>query len=121
MSEKKDKIRAILGAFVFHLLLLIALVFLALTTPLPLPEEEGVEVNLGYSDMGSGYEQRQQPQEQIKPPAPVPVQEAASQPEDEIVEDQSEDAPAIQEKAVEKPEKQKAGGPKESTEEILQK
>lgn len=121
MSEKKDRIRAILGAFVFHLLLLIALVFLALTTPLPLPEEEGVEVNLGYSDMGSGYQQRQLPQEQVKPPTPVPVQEAASQPEDEIVEDPSEEAPAIQEKAAEKPEKQKAEEPKESPEDILPK
>lgn len=120
MSEKKDRIRAIIGAIVFHLLLLIALVFMALTTPLPLPEEEGVEVNLGFSDVGSGYQQRQEPQQQVKPPTPVPVQEAAAQPEEEIAEDTSEEAPAIQEKPAEKPEQQKAEEPKESTEDVVQ-
>lgn len=120
MSEKKDRIRAIIGAIIFHLLLLIALIFLALTTPLPLPEEEGVEVNLGFSDVGSGYQQRQQPQDQVKPPTPVPTQEAASQPEEEIVEEISEEAPAIQEKPAEKPEDKKAIEPKDIPEEVVQ-
>jgi len=120
MTEKKDRIRAIIGAIVFHLLLLVALIFMALTTPLPLPEEEGVEVNLGFSDVGSGYQQRQTPQQQAKPPTPVPVQEAATQPEEEIVEDTSEEAPAIQEKPADKPEQQKTDIPKESTKEVVQ-
>jgi len=121
MSEKKDKIRALTGAIIFHLLLLVALIFMALSTPLPLPEEEGVEVNLGFSDLGSGYQQRQVPQQQVKPPSPVPVQEETStQPEEEIVEEISEEAPAIQEKLTEKPEEQKNKEPKEVIEEIVQ-
>lgn len=103
MSEKKDKIRAIIGAILFHLLLLIALIFLGLSTPLPLPEEEGVEVNLGFSDVGSGNQQAQEPLEQIKPPPPTPENKAAEQPQEEIVEEQSDEAPAIQEKLAEKP------------------
>lgn len=120
MSEKKDRIRAIIGAIIFHLLLLIALIFLALTTPLPLPEEEGVEVNLGFSEVGSGYQQRQQPQEQVKPPAPVPAQKASTQAEEEIAEDLSEDAPAIQEKPTEKPEEKKVEEPIDTPEEVVQ-
>lgn len=120
MSEKKDRIRAIIGAIIFHLLLLIALIFLGLRTPLPLPEEEGVEVNLGFSDVGSGYQQRQEPLEQPKAPTPVPAQESASQDEEEIVEQISEEAPAIQEKSAEKPEKPKAEVPKETPEEVVE-
>ncbi|MBF8984751.1 energy transducer TonB [Lentimicrobium sp. S6] len=113
MSEKKDRIRAIIGAIIFHTLLLIVLIFLGLSTPLPLPEEEGVEVNLGFSDVGSGNQQRQLPIEQPKAPTPVPVQETAAQEEEEIVDQISDEAPAIQEKPAEKPEKPKQEEPKE--------
>ena len=105
MREKKDKIRAIIGTIIFHLLLLIALVFMALITPLPLPEEEGVEVNLGFSDVGSGHQQKTKPMEQVKPPPPSPKVETPEQPDDEIVQTDEEEAPAIIEKPVEEPEK----------------
>lgn len=105
MSEKKDKIRASIGAILFHLVLLLALLFFGLSTPLPLPEEEGVEVNLGFSDVGSGNRQAQLPKEEVKPPAPQPQQETSSAEEEELVEDNTNDAPNIQEKPAEKPEK----------------
>lgn len=103
MSEKKDKIRAAVGAIIFHSLLLLVLIFMALTTPLPLPEEEGVEVNLGFSEVGSGNQQRTQPMEQPKPAVPIPVTPVEKQVEEEIVEADTEEAPAIQEKPADKP------------------
>jgi len=103
MSERKDRIRAAIGAILFHLLLLIALIFLGLSTPLPLPEEEGVEVNLGYSDVGSGHQQSTKPLEQPTPPTPTPTTTAPEQPKEKIVEQETEEAPAIQEKPAEKP------------------
>jgi len=103
MSEKKDRIRAASGAIIFHLLLLIMLFFMALITPLPLPEEEGVEVNLGFSDMGNGNQQRTQPIEQPKPPIPTPSTPPQEQIEEEIVQQETEEAPAITEKPAEKP------------------
>jgi len=105
MSEKKDKIKATIGAIVFHLLLLIALIYWGLSTPLPLPEEEGVEVNLGYSDVGSGNKQAQLPKEEVRPPTPQPQQETSSSEEEELVEDITNEAPNIQEKSSEEPKK----------------
>jgi len=107
MPNRKDKIKAVIVTILFHLLLLIALVWMALTTPLPLPEEEGVEVNLGFADMGSGHQQRSKPMEQPKPPTPTPTTPVQEQIEEEIVEDISEEAPAIQPKPAEKPKKEK--------------
>ena len=121
MSEKKDRIRAAIGAILFHLILLIALIFMALVTPLPLPEEEGVEVNLGFSNVGSGNRQRTTPMEQVKPPPPSPKNEAPEQPEDELVEDNSDEAPAIQEKPVEKPKHEEVKKKPEEKKEIEEK
>lgn len=115
MSRKQDKIRATIGAVLFHLLLLLALIFLGLSTPLPLPEEEGVEVNLGYSDVGSGNKQAQLPKEEVRPPAPKPQQESSSADEEELVEDIANEAPNIQEKPAEKPKKKEE--PKEEVKE----
>jgi len=107
MPNRKDKIKATIVTILFHLLLLIGLLWMALITPLPLPEEEGVEVNLGFTDMGSGHQQRTKPIEQPKPPTPTPATPAQEQIDEEIVEEISEEAPAIQPKAVEKPKAEK--------------
>jgi TonB family protein len=124
MREKKDKIRAIIGTIIFHLLLLIALVFMALITPLPLPEEEGVEVNLGFSNVGSGHQQKTKPMEQVKPPPPSPKVETPEQPDDEIIQTDEEEAPAIIEKPKEKPkkeiEKEKPEEPKKIEEQAVE-
>ncbi len=99
----------------FHLLLLLALIFLGLSTPLPLPEEEGVEVNLGFSEVGSGNRQAQLPKEEVKPPPPQTQQETSSVEEEELAEDNTNDAPNIQEKPAENPEKKEE--PKEEIKE----
>lgn len=113
-QETKDKIKAWIGTLLFHALLLFALFFMALKTPLPLPDEEGVEVNLGFTDVGQAT-QNNQPENNNTDFSPV--QEKQDQPvkevvqdlqEEEIVKQETEDAPAIvnkpePEKKVEKP------------------
>ncbi len=49
----KNDIRGIVGAVLFHTLLLLCLFFFGFKTPLPLPEEEGIEIDLGGGGGGS--------------------------------------------------------------------
>lgn len=141
MSEKtKDKIKAGFGTIVFHALLLLALFFLALKTPLPLPDEEGVEVNLGFSNVGRDVQQVQP--DEIQAPPPQAVQEMieeqaeekkADASDEEIIEQETEEAPTIiakpeakkePEKKIEKPvekpkeEKKKEVAPVKTPEEV---
>lgn len=50
---KKNDIRGIVGAIVFHTLLLLCLFLFGFKTPLPLPEEKGIEIDLGGGGGGS--------------------------------------------------------------------
>lgn len=59
---KKNDIRGIVGAVVFHTLLLLCLFLVSFKTPLPLPEEKGVEIDLGGGGGGSSA-----PEEVSKP------------------------------------------------------
>ncbi|MBN2236028.1 MAG: hypothetical protein JW729_00625 [Bacteroidales bacterium] len=120
-QERKDKYSAGIGTILFHALLVLALFFMALRTPLPLPEEEGVEVNLGYSEVGRMEEQMQP--EEIQAPPPEQVQEQIPEQEEavketvkeEIVQQETEEAPAIVEKKEKKPE------PKKEVEKVVEK
>jgi TonB family protein len=100
-QEKKDRVVAALTAALVHALLLIALLFLTLRTPLPLPEERGVEVNLGYTDQGSGSIQPDQPSmsanQAVLPPTP------AERAREEFITQNTEEAPALQERRNERP------------------
>lgn len=101
-NENNIRTRAIVATIVFHALLVVALLFLALRTPLPLPGEEGVEVSLGNSETGSGL---------VQPEELAPVQRSEpeiSKPEpSEIITQEVEEAPVIEEKKPEKkPEKE---------------
>lgn len=103
----KDKRRGIIGTTVVHLILLVCLFFFALRTPLPLPGEAGVEVSLGFDETGFGDIQSETPppiQEEIATP---PKRVIYDTPEDEeFVKQNTEEAPAIEEKEVVKePEK----------------
>lgn len=108
MRMDKDKRRGIIGTIIVHALILLSLFFIALRTPLPLPGEEGVEVNLGYDDMGYGQvqsdvpppkaEPEPVPQKVVQPPTPEPEPEIA---EEEIVTQDTEEAPVIEEEKVE--------------------
>ena len=52
--EKKDKLLATGGTFIFSALLLVLCLALGLKIPFPLPTEEGVEIRLGDSEFGLG-------------------------------------------------------------------
>jgi outer membrane biosynthesis protein TonB len=109
MSEENknsnNRTAGIIGTVAFHLLALLVILLLALTTPLPLPGEEGVEVNLGSSDYGMGNVQEQSPPpaEQNTPPPPPPSNDPEPQTEEEIITQDVEEAPAIEEEVVEDP------------------
>lgn len=100
MQMDKDKLKGIAGTIVFHALLLLVLVFMALRTPLPLPEEAGVEVNLGYSDEGMGLVQPLELAPQMDA-APPPA--ASKETEEDIVTEDTEEAPVIKPVVKEKP------------------
>lgn len=89
-----DKIRGAIGTILFHAAIVVLLLFLGFTTPLPLPGEEGVEVNLGSSDMGLGEEQPDKPA-MVSSYTPPPA--AVVKTEEEVVTQDTEDAPAMEE------------------------
>ena len=110
----KDKRRGLIATFIIHLFILVALFFLALRTPLPLPGEEGVEVNLGYDEEGYGEIQSETTPPQADPeptPPPMPQTQEIIEPEPEIIEEEIitqdvEEAPSIEEEKIEEePEK----------------
>jgi len=95
----KDNIKGIAGTIIFHAILLAVLILMALRTPLPLPEEAGVEVNLGYSDEGMGL---QQP-EKIAAGSPATSEPAPAETKEDLVTEDTEEAPAIEPIKIEKP------------------
>ncbi len=97
MNEKKYNKHAVIGTVIFHALILVALLFLALRTPLPLPGEEGVEVSLGYDNAGSGLTQP----EKIKPIQRIQPEVIKPEPKEIITQD-VEETPLIEEKIIEK-------------------
>jgi len=109
MSEKNNRFKGVVGTIGFHLLALLAVLYFALSTPLPLPGEEGVEVNLGSSDQGMGYVQEQSPPPQQQPPPalPPPQTDPEPEPEEDIITQDVEEAPAIEEEDVEEKDEEK--------------
>lgn len=83
-----------MGTIIFHLLIFGLLLIFGFSTTLPLPGEEGVEVNLGSSDQGLGDFQPEKPA--MAKPTPPPSS-ASEKVEDEIVTQDIEEAPAIEE------------------------
>jgi TonB family protein len=103
INENKYKKHGVIGTVIFHALLLVALLFLALRTPLPLPGEEGVEVSLGYDVTGSGLTQPEklQPIQQVQPEITKPEPK-------EIITQDVEEAPALEEDVPEETVKEEA-------------
>ena len=52
--EKKDKLLAVIGSFIFSIMLLVVCLILGFKIPFPLPDEQGVEISLGDSENGLG-------------------------------------------------------------------
>ena len=103
-EEKNNRFRGIVGTIGFHLLVLLFLLYFALSTPLPLPGEEGVEVNLGSSDVGMGRVQEKTPPpvEQAPQQLPPPQTDPEPEPEEDLITQDVEEAPAIKEETKEK-------------------
>lgn len=103
MSEENknsdNRFLGIVGTVTFHLLALLLILFFALSTPLPLPGEEGVEVNLGSSDYGMGnvQERTPPPREETPPPPPPQTSDPKTEQDEEVITQDSEEAPAIEE------------------------
>jgi len=93
-NNKNNRIRGVIGTLIFHAVVLAMLFLLGFSTALPLPGEEGVEVSLGSSDQGFGDRQPDKPSI-IKQTTPPPT--AQEKVEDQIVTQDTEDAPAVEE------------------------
>ena len=102
-NEKKDKGIAVAGTIVVHALAVLVLFLMAFRTPLPLPGEEGVEVDLGMMNQGMG---NIQPDKPAIPVAAQPQQQQSKNKED-IVTQNDEEAPAIEQPKVNKPKQEK--------------
>lgn len=101
MAPNRHKYKGIIGTALFHLAILLLLIFFGFSTPLPLPGEEGVEINLGSSHEGSGTIQPKKPVAERKtPPPPKPQPKEVKE---EIVTQDTEPAPAVEETKTEKP------------------
>ena len=94
MKANKDKGIAVIGTVAVHALALLLLFLMAFRTPLPLPGEEGVEVDLGMYNQGMGDIQPQQSAipEEVKP------QTQPQKTKEEIVTQDTEEAPATENK-----------------------
>ena len=107
-SEKKNKRKGIIGTILFHTLLLIAFLFMGLTYQIPPPPEEGISINFGYIDQGMTEDE---PEDKAETPEPVQeeIVEEQSSAEEEVVTQETEEAPIVekteQKKSEPEPEK----------------
>ncbi len=107
-SEKKNKRKGIIGTILFHTLLLIAFLFMGLTYQIPPPPEEGISINFGYVDEGVT---EAEPEDKSETPEPVQeeIVEEQSSAEEEVVTQETEEAPIVekteQKKSEPEPEK----------------
>ena len=119
-SQKKDKTIAAVGTVLVHAVILIALFLMAFRTPLPLPGEEGVEVDLGMYNQGMGQVQPEQSAipEQSNPPKPQ--EDETTKSKDEIVTQDTEEAPSITKEKEKEPKKDQEVKPKEQPEKTVE-
>ena len=94
-KEKKDRTIAAVGTILVHALVLLALFLMAFRTPLPLPGEEGVEVDLGLYNQGMGKIQPDKPAVPEHSNPPKPHEDQSSKSKDDIVTQDTEEAPSI--------------------------
>jgi protein TonB len=107
-TEKRDRLNATLLTVLVHVMLLVLFFLVVLRTPIPpYPEGggSGISVNFGTSNVGFGENQPEQyiPLNSKAIDGTDEIQKAESQSEDDVVTQNSEDAPAVS--TVEKPRK----------------
>ena len=94
MAKKRT---GLIGTIIFHVGLLAFVVIFGFATPLPLPGEEGILINFGTDDMGAGEDEPMMSEipEEIASPPP-PQTQPATETTDEIISQDFEEAPAIE-------------------------
>lgn len=117
-NEKKNKVIAGIGTVVFHSLVLLALLLMAFRTPLPLPGEEGVEVDLGMYNQGMGEIQPEKSAIPQQSTPPKPHEDETSKSKDDIVTQDTEEAPSLKKEKEKEPKENPQVKPKEKPEEI---
>ena len=93
-TKQKNKLTGIITTILFHGAILALLILFGFTTQLPLPGEEGVEVSLGSTSTGLGNIQPKKATEPEKKAPPPPPKQAGKE---NIVTQDTEEAPAIEE------------------------
>ncbi|MGO2294917.1 MAG: energy transducer TonB [Psychroflexus halocasei] len=114
LKTKHQKKSFIITSIIYAVIILLMLVFgFKYFDP---PKEKGIAVNFGTTDFGSGDVQPKEPVKtspQKNVPEPTPVEESSSVAEEEdVINQETEDAPVIKEDKKEKPKKEQ----KEKTE-----
>jgi TonB family protein len=103
-SENKTKRKGLITTIAVHAALLVLFAFYGMTYLDPPPEQGGMEINFGTSDDGMMSETPEPPSESM----PEPTQpETSDQVDEEVLTQDSEEAPAIIEKKEEKKVKEK--------------
>ena len=115
-NPKKDKTIAVIGTLLVHALILLVLFLMAFRTPLPLPGEEGVEVDLGLYNQGMGQEQPDKPAIPQQAAPVQPQEDESTKSKEEIVTQDTEEAPSITPEKKETPKKENEVKPKEQPE-----
>lgn len=115
-NERKNKTIAAVGTLLVHALILLALFFMAFRTPLPLPGEEGVEVDLGMYNQGMGLIQPDHSAIPEQSTPPKPHEDESSKSKEEIVTQDTEEAPSIKKEKEKDPKQQPEVKPKEKPE-----
>ena len=110
MKVDRNKIWGIVGTAMFHGILLALFLMLFLKTEKPLPGEEGVLVNVGYMEEGTGDVQEEQPMEEKQQPSqqkqPEQKTESEPEPEEELMTQDAQEAPSVEQEKQEKEEKE---------------
>lgn len=115
-KEKKDRTIAAVGTILVHAMIVLALFFMAFRTPLPLPGEEGVEVDLGMYNQGMGQVQPEKPAIPQQAAPDLPQEDESTKSKEEIVTQDTEEAPSLTPEKKETPKKENEIKPKEEPE-----
>jgi len=90
-TAKSERI-GIIGAIIFHVIVILLLLYWKFITPLPLPAEQGIMIDFGADATGAGLEETQNLPQINQNNTPI------NQPDDENMTQDFEDAPTIDNK-----------------------
>lgn len=116
-NEKKDRTIAAVGTILVHALIVLALFLMAFRTPLPLPGEEGVEVDLGMYNQGMGEVQPEKSAIPQQSTPPKPHEDKNIKSKDDIVTQDTEEAPSLKTEKKKEQKEETTTKPKETPKE----